>query len=285
MDNKGNEMYSFIKQIFPYFRCLTGDGVRKTLADIKTVINEYDSNIQFNIKSVPSGTKVFDWTIPKEWSIKDAYIEDEKGNHIVDIKDSNLCVVGYSTPIDRVVSLDDLKESIYTEPKQPNVIPYVTSYYRERYGFCMTQNLYNSLKPGNYHIFIDSKLFDGVLNYAECILPGQTKEEIFFSTYICHPSMANNECSGPSLQTELIKFVSALKNRKYTYRFIFIPETIGSIAYLSVDNHLNIMKHNVIAGFNLSCVGDDGDYSIIESRYANTLADKALKNILKNKKN
>lgn len=281
IENKGKSMYDFCKKIFPYCRSLTGDGVRQTLNDIKDELKMFNSGICFDLKSVPSGTNVFDWVVPKEWKINDAYIEDERGNHIIDFKNSNLHVLGYSVSVDAWVDLEELKKHLYTQPDQPKVVPYVTSYYKEAFGFCMSEELKNSLKPGKYHMYIDSELYDGVLNYAECMLPGESSDEIFFSTYICHPSMANNECSGPTVQTELIKYISSFKNRKYTYRFVFIPETIGSITYLSTDDHLEHFKDNMIAGFNLSCVGDNNNYSIIHSRYGNTLADKALSNILK----
>ena len=230
---------------------------------------------------MPSGTKVFDWTVPKEWIIEAAYIEDENGNHVIDMKKNNLHVMGYSIPVDKWVDLKELKKHIFTQPDQPSVIPYVTSYYSERYGFCMSQEQLDSLKPGQYHMYINSRLFDGSLSYAQIVIPGETEQEIFFSTYCCHPSMANNECSGPALSVELIKYVSSLQQRRYTYRFIFIPETIGSITYLSQCDHLRRMQKTMIAGFVLSCVGDNRDYSIVESRYSNTVADKVLKNVLK----
>lgn len=280
-ENRGKNMHDFCTKIFPYCRSLTGEGVRQTLNEIKSDLEDFDSSIKFDIINVPSGTQVFDWTVPKEWKINTGYIEDDKGNRIVDFKNSNLHIVGYSTPIDKWVNLEELLKHIYTQPEQPNVIPYVTSYYKERFGFCMSENLKNSLKEGNYHMYIDSELFEGVLNYAECIVPGRTEKEIFFSTYICHPSMANNECSGPAVQLELIKYISKFVDRKYTYRFVFVPETIGSLAYLSTNDNLDHMKKCMVAGFNLSCVGDDRNYSIIETRYADTLADKALHNILK----
>jgi aminopeptidase-like protein len=254
--------------------------VRQTLSDLKEYI-EKDNGPELKVYEVPSGTHVFDWTVPKEWVIREAYIEDEEGNRVIDMKEHNLHVMGYSTPVDKWVDLDELKAHIYTQPDQPDVIPYVTSYYKERYGFCMSENQKNSLKPGKYHMYIDSELIDGVLNYAEVVIPGESEKEIFFSTYFCHPSMANNECSGPALSAELVRFVASMQHREYTYRFIYIPETIGSLTYMSQGNHLQHMKETVIAGFNLSCVGDDRDYSIVESRYADTLADKVLKNILK----
>lgn len=282
--NEGNKMYEFAKRIFPYTRSLTGEGVRQTLEEIKNYINDDEEcSVDFKVKSIKSGSAVFDWIIPKEWYVREAYIEDELGNRIIDMNDNNLHVLGYSTPVDEWMELDELLNHVYTQPDQPDWIPYVTSYYKERYGFCMSENMKNSLKEGKYHAYIDSRLFDGVLNYAEIILPGKEETEVLFSTYICHPSMANNECSGPALSAQLVKYLTTLSARRYTYRFIFIPETIGAIAYLCQDNNLDNMKKNLIAGFNLSCVGDDRDYSIIESKYGDTLADRVLKNILKNK--
>lgn len=275
----GKRMYRFCNKIFPICRSITGKGVRQTIQAINHNINKV--NVQLDVKAIPSGTPVFDWTIPKEWKIKEAFIEDEYGNRIIDFKKNNLHVVSYSTPIDKWVNLSELKKYIYTQPDQPDVIPYVTSYYKERFGFCMSENQKNTLKPGQYHIFIDSELFDGVLNYAEAVIPGESTKEVFFSTYFCHPSMANNECSGPVLASELIKYIAKKDYRHYTYRFIFIPETIGSIAYLSQDNNLKQLQKNMIAGFNLSCVGDNYDYSIVESIYGDTLADRVLKNVLK----
>ncbi len=282
--NKGKEMYDFAAKIFPYLRSLTGDGVRKTLADIDEFISK-DGGPHLTIYNVPSGTQAFDWTIPKEWKILEAYIEDEQGNHIIDIKNNNLHVLGYSAPVDKWVELDELKKYLYTQQDQPDLIPYVTSYYKERYGFCMSENMKNSLKPGKYHMYIDSELFDGNLTYADVIFPGKSKKEIMFSTYFCHPSMANNECSGPTVQAELIKYVSGLKDRRYTYRFVFIPETIGSLTYMSQNGRLAEMKKNMVAGFVLSCVGDNRSYGLVETKYAGTMADKVLKNILKFKTN
>lgn len=277
--NEGQEMYDFVCKIFPYCRSLTGEGVRQTLNDLREFITQ-GGGPELKVFEVPSGTKAFDWTVPREWKIREAYIEDEAGNHIIDMKDNNLHVLGYSTPVDKWVGLDELKEHIYTQPDQPDCIPYVTSYYKERFGFCMSENMKNSLPEGKYHMYIDSELFDGVLNYAEIVIPGETDEEVFFSTYFCHPSMANNECSGPALSGELVKYVMSLPQRRYTYRFVYVPETIGSITYLSQGEHLSKLQKSMVAGFNLSCVGDNRDYSIVESRHANTLADRVLKNVL-----
>ena len=223
----GEYIYEIAERIFPICRSITGNGVRETLR----IIREYVPELK--IVEVPSGTQVFDWTVPKEWNIKDAYIENQDGERIIDFKNNNLHVLGYSYPLNKYMSLSELKEIVYTQKEQPDVIPYVTSYYKERSGFCMSENQLNSLKEGQYHTVIDSELKDGSLTYAEIILPGESKKEIFFSTYICHPSMANNECSGPALQTALINHVKSIKNRYFTYRFVFVPETIGSITYLS----------------------------------------------------
>lgn len=281
MDNlvAGKRMYAFAKKIFPYCRSITGQGVRDTLRDIAEYI-AVDGVPALTVHEVPTGTPVFDWTVPKEWVIREAYIEDELGNHIIDMKEHNLHVVGYSVPVDKWVDLEELKEHIFTQPDQPEVIPYVTSYYKERYGFCMSEELKNALSPGQYHMYIDSELIDGDLIYAEVVLPGKNAEEVFFSTYFCHPSMANNECSGPALSAELVRYVAAMKDRRYTYRFLYIPETIGSITYMATEDHLQYMRDHIVAGFNLSCVGDDRTYSIVESRYGNTLSDRVLANVL-----
>ncbi len=273
MNTDGERMYKFAGDLFPICRSITGEGVVKTLS----MISDYIS-AKMTIHQVPSGTQVFDWTVPKEWKIRQAYIEDEQKSKIIDFQKNNLHVMGYSAPVDKWVDLDELKKYIYTQKDQPDVIPYVTSYYKERFGFCMSENQKNSLKEGRYHMYVDSELFDGNLTYGEVVLPGQTQEEIFFSTYTCHPSMANNECSGPALAAELINWIDKRKDNRYTYRFIFIPETIGSITYLS--RNLEHLKKHMKAGFVLTCVGDDREYSIVESKYADTLADKVLENVL-----
>lgn len=267
----GKEMYEFAGKLFPIGRSLTGEGVRRSLGMIKELIPELE------IKEVPSGTQVFDWTVPQEWEIRAAYIEDETGKRIVDYAENNLHVIGYSTPVDRYVDLDELLQYIRVEEEQPDVIPYVTSYYSPRYGFCMTKRQRDALKPGTYHMVIDSRLFDGVLNYAELLLPGKSSKEVLLSTYICHPSMANNELSGPVLATWLVKWLKTL-DRKLSYRIVIVPETIGSIAYLS--RNLDVMRENTIAGYVLTCVGDERTYSYLESRNGGTLADRALQNVL-----
>jgi len=270
----GKQMYSWASDLFGINRSITGDGVRETLAYFSNLIPD------IKIQSVPSGKKAFDWTIPDEWSINSAYIEDEFGKRIVDFNENNLHVVGYSIPVDRLIDLEELKEHIYSIPEQPDAIPYVTSYYSRTWGFCMSDNLKRSLKPGKYKVFIDSKIYPGFLDFGELIIPGETKKEVLLSTYICHPSMANNELSGPVVTAALAKWLLSLKKRKYTYRIIFIPETIGSIAYLSMK--LQHMKKYTVAGFVVTCIGDNLTYSFMPSKRGDTLADRAALHILKN---
>jgi len=270
MTNLGLEMWSLVEKLFPINRSITGNGVRQTLK----ILSE---QIPLKIHEVPTGTKVFDWTIPQEWNLRDAYIIDPHGNKIADFKKCNLHIVGYSVPIDRTLTLDELQEHLYSLPDQPEAIPYITSYYKERWGFCIAHNERLKLKEGIYHVFIDSELKDGYLTYGEFILPGEINKEVFLSTYVCHPSMANNELSGPVVAAFIGKWLAS-QPRRYTYRIIFIPETIGSITYLS--RHLQELKQNMIVGFNISCVGDERAYSYVASRYENTFADKVASNVL-----
>ncbi len=273
---EGKEMYEFCREIFPICRSITGNGVRKTL----DIIGRYMPELRRY--EVPSGTQVFDWTIPREWNIEEAYLENEEGERIVDYKVHNLHVVGYSVPVDEYLSLEELLPHIYSLENQPDVIPYVTSYYKERWGFCMTHKSKRALKEGKYHAVIKSSLKEGHLSYGEFYFPGKSKKEIFFSSYVCHPSMANNECSGQALITWLAKYIKSMPDRRFSYRLILVPETIGAITYLS--RHLEELKENVIAGFNLTCVGDDRDFSIVHSRYSDTYADRVLSAVLKDKK-
>jgi aminopeptidase-like protein len=267
------KMYKWATDLFPICRSITGPGLRKTLKYIQNIIPE------LKIESIPTGTKAFDWVVPDEWTIRDAFIKDDFGKKIVDFKKNNLHIMGYSTSLDKSLTLDELDQHLYSLPEQPNAIPYVTSYYDRRWGFCLTHKQRKSLKSGDYNVFIDSDLKPGVLNYGEIILKGTEKDEVFLSTYICHPSMANNELSGPVVTMALIQWLAALKNRRYTYRIIFIPETIGSIVYLS--RNLDYLKKHVIAGFNISCIGDDRCYSYLPSRDGNTLSDRAALHVLK----
>jgi len=267
-------MHNWAKDLFPICRSITGHGARETLKYIANLLPGLE------IKEVPSGYKAFDWVVPNEWNIKNAYIEDEQGNRIVDFQDNNLHLVGYSEPIDMWISFNELDNHLYSIEDQPTAIPYVTSYYSRHWGFCLTHNQRQSLKPGQYHIVIDSEFKKGVLNYAELVIKGQTNKEVLLSTYICHPSMANNELSGPVVTTALAQWLLGQKKLKYTYRIIFIPETIGSIVYLS--KNLEHLKKNVISGFNITCIGDDREYSFLPSRNGNTISDKIAQHVLKN---
>ena len=250
------KLFKWASDLFPIYRSLTGDGNRKTLKYIKKETNN------LKIKEVRSGKKVFDWVIPNEWNIKDAYITDNKGKKILDFKENNLHVVSYSTPIKKRVSLNELKKHLFTIEKIPDAIPYVTSYYKKNWGFCIKYIDYRKLKPGKYNVFIDSKFKkNGSLSYGEIYLPGRLKKEIIFSTNICHPSMANNEVSGIVTSLAISKYIKYLKKTKYSYRILFFPETIGSINF--IHNNIENLKKNLKAGFVLSCVGDNGNFSYI----------------------
>lgn len=271
--DEGKRMYELAGRLFPICRSITGDGFRQSLNMIREELPE------IVVHEVPSGTEVFDWTVPREWNIRGGWIKNMKGETIIDFRDSNLHVLGYSVPVHQTVSREELLEHVYTQPDQPDWIPYVTSYYKERWGFCMTERQKERLTDEQYEVCIDSTLEDGSLTYGELILPGETSDELFFSTYLCHPSMANNELSGPCLMAALIRYVKSLPQRRYTYRFIIIPETIGSITYLS--RNLQAMQAHVKVGFVLSCVGDDRTYSMVSTKYEDTLADRVLQNVLR----
>jgi aminopeptidase-like protein len=269
----GAQMHDWARQLFPINRSLTGEGVRETLRFIKGLVPE------LQVFEVPTGTHAFDWVVPKEWSIRDAWIADANGKKIIDFRENNLHCMGYSAPIDKIVTREELELYLYSLPNQPNAIPYVTSYYKENSGFCLTQTQRDSLGIGPFHIFIDSQLFDGHLSYGELLIPGESPESILFSTYICHPSLANNELSGPVVALALAKYVKSLKNKRYSYRFLFTVETIGSIYYIS--KHLEELKKNLVCGWVLTCIGDDRNYSYVPTRNGNTLTDNISRRVLK----
>ena len=270
--NVGQDMYQLADRLFPICRSLTGNGFRESLRILTEGLSD------FRTYEIPTGTQVFDWTVPKEWNIHGGYIETLDGKRIFDFADTNLHIMGYSTPIDAVISREELLEHVYTQPDQPDWIPYVTSYYKERWGFCMSEKQKQALTDAQYHVVIDSELKEGSLTLGDIVIKGETDEEIMFTTYLCHPSMANNEISGPVVWRALIDYIQAMPKRRYTYRFVINPETIGSIAYLS--KNLDALRKNLIAGFVLSCVGDNRTYSYVESKYANTLADRVVRNVL-----
>ena len=260
-------------KLFPITRSLTGEGVKKTLNIIK---KEFP---KLKIKKFKSGTKVFDWDIPEEWNVTDAYIIDKYNNKIIDFKKNNLHLVGYSIPIKKNLSKKELFKNLHFLKNQYKAIPYITSYYKRRWGFCISYNEYKILdkrysSSDKFKVIINSSLNKkGNLNYGELILKGKTKKEILISTYICHPSMANNELSGPIVSMGLINYFKKKKLNK-TLRFIFIPETIGSISYLS--KNIKYLKENVIGGYNLSCIGDERQHSCMFSKYQNSPSDEAV---------
>jgi aminopeptidase-like protein len=262
------------QKLYPICRSITGNGVRKTLKIIK---KEFP---KLKIHSVPSGSKVFDWNIPPEWNIRDAYILDRDNKKIVDFKNNNLHLVGYSIPVNKFFSKKELFNHIHSLPKQPKAIPYITSYYKKYWGFCIShaEKVQFEKKYKNsdkFKVVINSNLnIKGKLNYGELILKGKSKQEILISTYVCHPSMANDNLSGPIVSMSLINYFYKLKNLEKTIRFIFIPETIGAITFL--NKNLSYLKENVIGGFNLSCVGDNKNHSCMFTKYENTLSDTSI---------
>ncbi len=268
----GKAMHDLARELFPLCRSITGDGVRRTLAILKREIPGLE------IHEVPSGTRVFDWTVPDEWNIRDAYLLGPDGTKVVDFQRSNLHVVGYSVPVDVEISLDELQSHLHSLPAQPDAIPYVTSYYEPRWGFCLADRERRALRPGRYRAVIDSRLAPGALTYGEWILPGETAREVFLSTYVCHPSLANNELSGPVVAAYLARWLLGRPRRRYTYRLVFVPETIGSITYLK--KHLTHLKERVFAGYNITCVGDERAYSFLPSRRGDTVSDRVALRVL-----
>ena len=269
----GTEMYDLAKRLFPIARSITGDGVRETLR----IIKEYLPDLQIHEQA--SGSKCLDWTVPPEWKIREAYILDELGNKIVDWKENNLHIINYSEPVNMKLSLGELQNHLHSIPSMPDAIPYLTSYYNRTWGFCITHEQREGLPEQTYHVVIDSEFIeDGSLTYADLIVPGEVEEEVLISSYICHPSMANNELSGPIVAVFLMLYLQQQRNY-YTYRLVLAPETIGSIVYLS--QHRTYLQQKVIAGYMLSCVGDDRHYSFISSRYGNNHADRITRTILK----
>ena len=271
-------IYNLGKALFPINRSITGKGTLKSLKLIQKEIPK------LKIKKIKSNSKVFDWKIPPEWNVKKAFVKDKFGKKIIDIEVNNLHLVGYSSPVEKKISKKQLLKRIYSIKKQPNAIPYVTSYYKRYWGFCLSYNQKKKIiKKYNdndkFIVKIDSNYKkNGNLNYGEVILPGKEKKEILISTYICHPQMANNELSGPLVVTALVKHFIKRKNEK-TLRFIFVPETIGSIAYL--NKNFKILKKYTIGGYVLSCIGDERNFSLISTKYGNSNSDLAAKEAFK----
>tara|TARA_Y100000816_G_scaffold66007_1_gene43838 strand:- start:1191 stop:2504 length:1314 start_codon:yes stop_codon:yes gene_type:complete len=278
---KIDKIYKLGINVFPICRSITGEGNRKTLRIFKKFCN------RLKIKEIKSGSKVFDWNIPPEWNIQDAYVLDKNNKKIIDFKKNNLHVVNYSEPINKVINKKNLLKKIFTNKFRTNAIPYVTSYYKKTWGFCISENekkrIIKKYKSNDkFKIFIDSKFKKkGSLTYGEILIPGKSKKEIFLSSYICHPSMANNELSGPLMSLLVCDYFKKRKNN-LSIRAIFVPETIGSIAYLS--KNLTKMKKNFYCGFNLTCIGDERKYSYLPSKYGNALSDRVIIETFKNMK-
>ena len=263
-ERTGEEIFALVAEIYPICRSITGRGVRETLRAI-------GEHIRLDVHEVPSGTQVFDWVIPREWNISDAYIKNERGEKVVDFARSNLQVMSYSVPVRRRVSLAELKQHVYTLPDQPDLIPYRTSYYAENWAFCIPHRLLEDLKDETYEVVIDSTLTSGSLTYGEYLHEGETKEEFLLSAHVCHPSLANDNCSGIALLTHLAKRMRGLRTR-YSYRFLFAPGTIGAITWLSRnEDNCKRIKHGLV----VSMVGDGGGPTYKKSRRGNSKIDRA----------
>lgn len=265
-------MYQWASDLWNVPRSLTGRGNVLTLKYLKDIIPELE------IISTPSGTPAFDWIVPDEWNVNDAYIADMDGNRLIDWRENNLHLVGYSVPVNTTMTRDELEPHLYTHPDMPDAIPYITSYYKERWGFCLSQEQKDTLDEGPFQVCIDSTLEPGFMDSGELIIPGTSRSEILLSTYICHPSMANDNLSGIVVTAALAKWLQTLSGKRYTYRLLFIPETIGAIYYLS--KHLDLMRARTVAGYVLSCCGDDRCWSFLPSKYDDTLADRAARSAL-----
>jgi aminopeptidase-like protein len=261
----GERMFALIEQLFPICRSITGNGVRETLAYVR-------ERIPLETQEIPTGTPVFDWTIPNEWNIRDAWIKNAAGDKVVDFQRSNLHVVNYSAPVHKKMTLSELRPHLHTLPERPDDIPYRTSYYNPTWGFCLSQRDLEGLPEGEYEVCIDSTLAAGSLTYGECVLPGKREEEILISCHVCHPSLANDNLSGVALTAALGEWLLSVEH-EYTYRLLFIPGTIGSIAWLSRNEH---QVHKVRHGLVVACVGDGGKFHYKHSRRGNAAIDRAV---------
>ena len=270
----GKEMYQLMYELYPICRSITGNGVRQTL-------NILRKDIPLTVHEVASGTKVFDWTVPKEWNIKDAYVKNSKGEKIIDFKKSNLHVLNYSVPIQKKVSLRELKEHLFSLPEHPDWIPYRTSYYSENWGFCMSYNQFTKLEEDTYEVCIDSSLENGHLTYGEYYIKGELSDEVLISTHICHPSLCNDNLSGIVLTGSLAKYLSEASLR-YSYRFLFIPGTIGSITWLCLNEaKVSKIKHGLV----VVCVGDSGAFTYKKTRQQDADIDKVVAHVLRHSNN
>jgi aminopeptidase-like protein len=266
----GSEIYELLSELYPICRSISGEGVRQTFDLLRRLL-------RLEVTEVPTGTAVFDWTVPREWNIRDAWIADADGRRIVDFHESNLHVLGYSAPVRKRLTLTALREHVFTHPTQPDWIPYRTSYYNEKWGFCLTQRQLDAMPEGEYEVCIDSTLAEGSITYAEAVVPGQVEDEVLISTYSCHPSLANDNTSGIALVAVLGKYLSRMRLR-YTYRLLFSPGSIGPISWLAANEaRLDRVKHGLVA----SCVGDPGRLTYKRSRRQTAEIDRAAANVLR----
>jgi aminopeptidase-like protein len=268
-EGSGNAMHALIRDLYPICRSITGEGFRESLRRIAEVV-------PISVSEVATGTPVFDWTVPREWNISDAWIADSSGRRVVDFRDSNLHVMSYSTPVRARMSLAELRPHLHTLPEQPDAIPYRTSYYSENWGFCLSHRLLEALPDGDYDVCIDSTLAPGNLTYGECVLPGATTEEVLISIHSCHPSLANDNLSGMAVGAFLARQL-ADQPRRHTFRFLFIPGTIGSITWLAGhEAEAARIRHGLV----LSCLGDRGASTYKRSRQGTALVDRASAHVL-----
>jgi len=266
----GRERHQFAAELYPICRSITGNGFRETLARLK-------QEIPLAVHEVPSGTQVFDWTVPREWNIRDAYVKNSRGERVIDFRQHNLHVVNYSVPVQRKMSLAQLRPHLHTLPDQPDLIPYRTSYYKENWGFCLPHWQLQQMAEDEYEVCIDSTLQDGYLTYGVCLLKGASAEEVLVSCHACHPSLCNDNLSGVTVATFLAKLLAPLPLR-YSYRFLFIPGTIGSITWLSLNEHCaSAIRHGLV----LTCVGDRGHVNYKKSRQGDAVIDRAVAHVLK----
>ena len=273
-DAVGLELHNRIRRLYPICRSITGNGVRETLR----LVSE---EIEIQTEEIPTGTRVFDWTIPKEWNIKDAYIKNADGARIVDFNKSNLHVVNYSVPIHDVMTLSELRPHLHSIPEHPDWIPYRTSYYSEDWGFCLPHRQLESLREDRYEVCVDSSLEDGSLTLGQCVLPGREMDEVLISCHVCHPSLSNDNLSGVSVAVTLARLLATTPHR-YTYRFLFIPGTIGAIAWLARNEETTgRIKHGLV----LACAGDRGTPTYKRSRRGNAAIDRAAVHVLKHSGN
>jgi aminopeptidase-like protein len=268
-------MYQWAQDLWPFNRSLTGQGVLDTFVYLQHFLPG------LKVHSIKTGEQVFDWVIPQQWHCDSAYIITPNGKKICDFSLCNLHLVGYSEPVNRTMSLKELRPHLHSLPNQPGLIPYVTSYYRRYWGFCLSHNQLEQLPEGDYQVVINSQLFDGVLNYADCLIKGESEKEILLSTNVCHPSLANNELSGPVMVTALGQWLKQQAKHHFSYRLVYLPETIGAVAYLS--QHIDWLIDKVVGGYQVICCGDERAYSYNASPYGDNISDQIALKTLKSR--